>query len=198
MTDDLPASRRRRAAVPLWGIVVALLVAVVGGLIAAIAATGGFSTEAAPFLGTRVEPGEVIDTRFWDVAVHSAEVMESKGEVVVNITATSKQRETQHDLTYNMLAVRLPSGRPIFSSWCTSGRALLFGPLIPAEAKCLFQFEGSGVSDEDLPDPGPFDVEVVVLDQEMSDNLLMVPEPAVGEPAGWLPLTVNVAVEEDA
>ena len=145
-----------------------------------------------------MEPGEVIDTRFWDVAVHSAEVVEAKGEVVVDITATSKQRETQHDLTYNMIALRLPSGRPIFASWCTSGRALLFAPLIPAEAQCLFQFEGSGVSDEDLPDPGAFDAEVVVLDQDMSDNLLMTPEPAAGEPAGWLSLTVNVAVEEDA
>lgn len=167
------------------------------GLIVTIAATGGFGTKAPPFLGTHVEPGDVIETRFWDVAVHSAEVVESKGEVVVAITATNKQLDTQHDLTPNTLALRLPSGVPLFASWCTSGRALVFAPLIPADAECFFRFESSGIDADDLPARGPFDAEVVVLDQKINDNMLEVPAPAAGEPAAWVELTVNVAVESD-
>lgn len=197
MTDDRATPQRGRAAVHRWVIVVALLITVVGGSVGAIAATGGFGTEAAPFLGTRVEPGEVIETRFWDVAVHSAEVVESKGEIKVAVTVTNKQTTSQFALTMDMLAVRVPSGRPLFQSWCTPQRASSFSPLIPADAECLFKFEGSSLTDDQLPGPGPFDVEVVVLDQEITDNMLTVPEPAVGEPAGWMKLTVTVAQEEE-
>ena len=182
---------------PRWVLVLGLLVTALGLSIGGIAVTGGFGTDAAPYLGTRVQPGDVVDTRFWDVAVHGAEVVESRGEVRVAVTVTNKQISSQFGLTMDMLAVRVPSGRPLFQSSCTSARALSFPPLISVDAECLFRYEGSGLTDGELPGPGPFDVEVVVLDQKITDNMLTIPEPAAGEPAGWMTLTVTVAQEDD-
>ena len=182
---------------PRWVLVLGLLVTALGLSIGGIAVTGGFGTDAAPYLGTRVQPGDVVDTRFWDVAVHGAEVVESRGEVRVAVTVTNKQISSQFGLTMDMLAVRVPSGRPLFQSHCLPQGGRSFAPLIPVEAVCVFSFGGSGLAEDQLPDPGAFDVEVVVLDQEIKDDLLMVPEPAVGEPVGWMQLTVTVAHEDE-
>ncbi len=173
-------------------------VAVLAAVIVTIWATGGFGTDAKPFLGSRVQSGERVTTRFWDVVVHDAEVSESKGEIRVAITATNKQRRTALDLTTNMLVIRLPDGTPMLRSSCTSLRAYRFGPLIPAYAECVFSFEGNELLPAEVPEAGPFDIEFIVLDQEMSNNLVTAPEPQAGEPAGWLPMTVLVAVEEEA
>ncbi len=195
---DLPEARPRRwpprRRTVAWVTALALLVAV----IATIWATGGFGTDAKPFLGSRVQAGEVVKTRFWDVVVHEAEVSEPRGEIRVAITATNKQRRTALSLTTNMLVIRLPDGTPMWRSSCTSLRGMRFGPLIPADAECVFRFEDNDVLPQETPEPGGFDIEFIVLDQELSNNLVTTPEPQAGEPAGWLPMTVRVAPEEEA
>lgn len=178
--------------------IVGLVVAVVlvGGVVA-VWGTGGFGTDAKPYLGTRVLQDETVETRFWNVAVHGAEVSLAKAEIRVAVTAMNKQRRTAVSLTTNMLVIRMPDGTPMLRSSCTSMRGYRFGPLIPTDAQCVFRFEDNELQLDEIPEPGPFDIEFIVLDQNMSDNFVTVPEPQAGEAAGWLPLTVRVA-EEDA
>ena len=189
--------KKRHFTVPRIGILALVVAVLLTAAVGVLWATGGFGTNASPYLGSRVEPGELVETRFWDVAVHSAEVVESKGEIMVAVTVVNKQHKTEFGLTMDMLAVRVPSGRPLFQSHCLPQGGRSFAPLIPVEAVCVFSFGGSGLAEDQLPDPGAFDVEVVVLDQEIKDDLLMVPEPAVGEPVGWMQLTVTVAHEDE-
>ncbi|MGV8847325.1 hypothetical protein [Tessaracoccus sp.] len=198
MTSEEIAHRPRRRAMPIPVIAWLTVLAVVVGSVVAVWATGGFGTDAKPFLGSRVQVGDVVKTRFWDVVVHEAEVSESRGEIRVAVTATNKQRGTTLDLTHSMLVIRLPDGTPMLRSSCSSLRGYRFAPLIPADADCVFSFEGNDLVASEIPAPGPFEIEFIVLDQEMSNNLITAPEPQAGEPAAWLPMTVRVAVEEDA
>ena len=198
VTSEEIAPRPRRRAISTPVIASLVVTAVALGSIVAVWATGGFGTDAKPFLGSRVQPGEVVKTRFWDVVVHEAKVSESKGEIRVAVTATNRQRGTTLDLTRNMLVIRLPDGTPLLRSSCISHQGFSFAPLIPADADCVFNFEGNDLEPAKIPAPGPFEIEFIVLDQEMSNDLVTVPEPQAGEPAAWLPLTVRVAVEEDA
>lgn len=181
---------RRTATV--WAVVAALLV----GAVVAIWAAGGFSTNARPFLGSRVEPGEFASTRFWDVAVYGAEVSHDRGEIEVALTVVNKQRQTADGLTDFMLAVRLPDGRSMLRSSCITERGFHFAPLIPANTLCTFGYESNEVPRSSIPGPGPVDIEVVVFDQQMSDALLENSRPEVGEPAAWFPVQATVALED--
>lgn len=166
------------------------------GAVVLVWATGGFGTDAKPFLGTRVQTGEKVETRFWDVTVHDAQVFPEKGEIHVAITAVNKGRDTHAGLTYNMLVIRLPDGTPMLRSTCVSARGRVFAPLIPAEAQCVFEFMGNEVPEDSIPGPGPFDIEFIVLDQDLSDDLLLSSEPQAGDAVAWTPLRVAVAPEE--
>lgn len=198
MSTELQASPPRRKTSPRATFAALAVVGVLAVIVGVIWSTGGFGTDAKPFLGTQVAPGVTISTRFWDVAVHEAEVYEDKGEIRVSITATNKQRSSGLGMETGLVVVRLPDGTPLFGSSCDSQRGLRFGPLIPTEAVCVFRYEGESIPSEAVPGPGTFDIEVVVRDQEMSDNLLTEPEPAAGEPAAWIPLSVSVHVEEES
>lgn len=173
-----------------------LVIAVVLG-VGAVWVTGGFGTGTGAFLGPQIRPHETVETRFWDIAVHAAEVSEVDGAIRVETTIMNKQERTAAYLSEGVLVVRLPGGIPMFYSTCVVDRVQAFAPFIPAEAVCEFSYLSNDTTQEAIPGPGEFAVEVVVRDQEMSDDLLTMPEPQAGEPAGWLPLTVSTAVEDE-
>lgn len=189
---------KRRKALPRSILVAAGLVVLLVVAVGAIWTTGGFGTDAKPFLGTRVEPGEMVETRFWDVAAHSAEVDEASGTILLKITVVNKQRRSSSSLTHGMVVIRLPDGTPMLLGSCFSDRGGYFAPFIPADGSCTFSYASEELPAEVIPGPGPFDVEVVVRDQVISDNLLTIPELAPGEPAGWLPLTVQAVLKEES
>lgn len=180
-------------AVPFAALGVLLILAV-----AAVWARGGFGTEAPPYLGTRVEPGEVIETRWWDVAIHEGWSDPAAGEIHIRLTATNKQTASDFDLTAGMLVLRLPSGKPMLRSSCASQRGSRFGPLVPAEALCTFGYDDNELAAGDLPTGDEFAVELIVLDQKYHNDLVSNPRPVAGEPAGWLPLDIVPRPEEEA
>ncbi|MEO7587796.1 MAG: hypothetical protein ABIS84_07170 [Arachnia sp.] len=192
-----PSPALRRGRVPIGALIWGTIAAVVALVIVTIWATGGFGTDARPFLGSQVEPGEMVETRFWDVAVRSAEVVPDLGEIHVHLTVVNKQRQTLPGMTPGIVAVRLPDGVAMTQSTCFTGVADRFAPLIQTSAVCELGYGRNEVPSGSIP-TGPFDVEVVVLDQELSNDLLTVPHPESGEPAGWVPLTVSVAAEGES
>lgn len=193
--DLIPPPHRedsRWRSVALWSIPVVVL----GAIIGIIWGTGGFGTDAKPYLGVQVEPGQMVSTRFWEIAVHGAEVLPDERGVELHLTAVNSQRETTADLTEGVVAILLPDGTPMSLSYCFSERAYRFLPLIPAEATCEFAYDHNRVPPGSMPGTGPFDARVVVIDQRMSDDLLTDPYLQTGEPVGWLPLRVSAAAEE--
>lgn len=196
MSTELRAPKPPRKSPSPATVAALAAVGVLAVIVGVMWATGGFGTDAKPFLGSRVEPGELVETRFWDVAVHDAEVSETEGVIRVSFTALNKQKSSSADLLYGMIAVRLPDGTPMVGGVCDSERGFQFGPLITSDGTCIFSYGADNIPEASIPGPGPFDIEVVVRDQVMNDNLLTAPEPLPGEPAAWLPLMVSVEVEE--
>lgn len=198
MSTELQTPTPRRKTPPPATIAALAVVGVLVILVGTIWGTGGFGTDAKPFLGTRVEPGELVETRFWDVAVHGAEVDEGDGTIRVAITALNKQNRSSFTLTPGMVALRLPDGTPMLRGQCDSGHGGRFAPLIATDGVCSFSYVSEEIAKDSIPGPGSFDVEVIVRDQEIDDNLLTIPEPAPGDPAGWLPLTAQVLPEDES
>ena len=197
MSTPVPPAQRRggvaRRAATVWAVVAALA----GGLTLALWATGGLATDSTPYLGERLAPGEFVSTRFWDVAVHGAEVSHAKGEILVAVTIVNKQRESAMVLTDYMLGVRLPDGTAMLQTFCLSERGLRFPPMIPADALCEFRYEANDVPPSSIPSPGPVDIEVVILDQQLSDGLILSARPEISETAAWIPLRASVAIEDE-
>lgn len=172
----------------------AVSLAVLGGIAAAIALTGGFGTTAPPFLGSEYATTEVISTRLWDVAVEDAEVSYEDGIVFVTLVATNLQRDSAPGLTTGMLVVLLLDGTAMRRSYCLPVDRSSFDPDIATRAVCQLGFEPN-----DVPAPAPsaaMDIQVVVTDQDMTDALLHNPVPQAGVPVGWVALRATAVVEE--
>lgn len=147
-------SRARR--IPRHIVVVAsLVIAVVLG-VGAVWVTGGFGTGTGAFLGPQIRPHETVETRFWDIAVHAAEVSEVDGAIRVETTIMNKQERTAAYLPEGVLVVRLPGGIPMFYSTCVVDRVQAFAPFIPAEAVCEFSYLSNDMTQEAIPKPGEF------------------------------------------
>lgn len=198
LVPTTPQQPLRRDRLHHPAVAVAGILLVLGVLVATVWSRGGFGTDAAPYLGTRVETGDVVSTRWWDVTVHDGWLDVERAEIHISITATNKQPRTDFDLTTNMLVLRLPSGEPMLRSTCTSERGSRFGPFVPAAAVCVFGYETNETPQQAIPDDGSFEVEVIVLDQKWSDDLLTDPRPVAGEPAGWMPVSIEPRAQEEA
>lgn len=185
-----PGGLRRQAII--W-LAVVLVVAILLGLVWAF---GGFDRRATPYMGVRLELGETAETRFWDYAVHSAQVDEEGAAIDVAMTVTNKQAESTWELTYSTVIVRLPGdGGVLTTHFCAMGQRNQFGPDIPTEAVCEFSFESNEITE---PPRAPFPVEIVILDQEIYEELLTPPRPRASNAVAYFELEVQPYVEEEA
>lgn len=167
----------------------------VGLVVGAIWVTGGFEHGSRPYLGPRVEPGEQIETRFWDVAVHGAVIERSRNQVVVDVEITNKLPDSTSVLTSSLIMIRTADGEILFRSYCNIDERSSFGPLIPTRALCRFDWEDSQVS---APPPGDAEVTVMVLDQKMFNTILEGAQPRSSVPAGHVELVAADIPEEES
>lgn len=189
MTATVDSRTLRRRAL-IW-LSVVLGVGIVVGL---IWATGGFERGARPYMGPEVEPGEWIETRFWDVAVHEVVIDRPRGEIVVDVDVTNKLPDSTVLLTSNLIMIRIADGEVLFSSYCSITERSSFGPLIPTNARCRFGWEASDVPE---PPPGDAEVSVMVLDQKMFNAILEGAQPRSSVPAGHVEFVAVDIPEED-
>lgn len=184
-----PSGLRRQATI--W-LVVLLSVALLLGLVWLL---GGFDRRATPYMGTRLALGETAETRFWDYAVHSAQVDEYGAAIDLAITVTNKQDTSEMQLTYSSVMIRLPDAEVMTTHFCATGDRSQFGPDIPTEALCEFSYESNEISQ---PPEAPFRVEVIVLDQVIHEELLTEPRPRANNAVAHFELEVMPYVEEES
>lgn len=198
MSTDVEAPPRRdgaRRQLLIWGIILGTI----GAIVAMIAATGGFATGAEPYKGKRISPGEEVSTRFWDVAVHSAEfeLPEGyRGELRISMTITNLLKEATYSPTANMFIVRVPGTEYVMDrSYCTPAVGREFQPLIASEAICRFSFQENDVADP--PAGEPFAFQLVILDQNIYVAYVEGSRPQAAGPAAWLELSAPQFVKKD-
>lgn len=148
-------------------------------------ATGGFERASNPYLGAPTEPGTVIQTTFWDIKVDAA-TLKTGDKITIELTITNKRREGTSTLTDGIVQVRTSKDQYLLADYCLADR-LEFSPLIPTPSTCTFLLDNDG-TDADVT----ADVEVFVLDQQMSSGLLIDPSPEATDPVARIALVAEV------
>ena len=184
----LRGSARRQALI--WLAVVLAVAVVVGG----IWAFGGFDRRATPYMGTRTEFGQIIETRFWDFVVLGDAVVEAdRRSIDVPLTVTSKLEDSTREITYSALILRLPDGEVLTSNYCQLGDRSHFGPFVATDALCEFDFQSNEI---EAPPEGDYAATLVVLDQILYKELLTGERPRANNAVAHVELGV-VQLEEE-
>lgn len=170
-----------------WGTPALAFLLVVG----LVAAFGGFD-RAAPHLGSRAAPKQLIETRYWDVTVHRAGITGQGMPMAVGLRMTirSKLTESHTGITQEAVMVRMADGTALGASTCfhptdSPMTSSTFGPLVETDAICAFDFAINGY---DFTGEGPLDITVLVLDQAPPPNDFQ----RTGEPEVRLPPVAHI------
>lgn len=162
-------------------------------VVALVWALGGFDRRASPYMGTRTATGELIETRFWDFRIHRAVVEADRRSIDLDVTVTNKTKDGTWEITQGALLIRLGEGIVLSSNYCTLDVGNSFGPLIPTEATCEFEYEYNEVAD---PPEGDFTTTVIVVDQIMGESLLTESKPMANNAVAFVEVDV-VQLEEE-
>lgn len=160
-------------------------------LVGLVAAFGGFD-RAAPHLGSRTQPKQLIETRYWDVTVHRAGITGQGTAMAVSLRMTirSKLTESHQGITQEAVIVRMADGAALGTSTCfhpedAAMANSFFGPFVETDAICAFDFAINGY---DFTGEGQQDITVLVLDQAPPPNDFQ----RTGEPEVRLPPVAHI------